>query len=113
MTMEPVDAVISLDLSPIPLVQLEDGVVVFFTADPSGQSGWAELMGLQTHMGDLDPENADDVTRLAKDLKRILGEFITENKPAWTKAKLGIITLARIMYAYVEKVNQGIPTPPS
>src|SRR5436190_1672302 len=103
-------ALITVDSTPIQLLDL-DGKRVTFKNDPLADDAWADLVGLQKTMTDVDPEDGKAVQGIAAELKRILGAFVVDGKPQWDKSKsLGFKSLALILDAYVKAVTDGIPT---
>jgi hypothetical protein len=84
-----------------------------FASDPTNEAhgdAWVELMQLRDKLADAKPEDGEAVKALQADLKRMLGAFIVKGKTDWDKAGFGFLTLAQVLYAYVQKVNDGIPT---
>lgn len=107
---DPTAALITLDVAPIPLLNLE-GKLVTFKNDPLADQAWADLVGLQTTLKDLDPANGSAVAEATAEMKRILGEFVVGGKTQWDKSKhLGLKNLTLVLNGYVKAVTDGIPT---
>ena len=106
----PTAALLTVNAEPIQLLDL-DGHRVTFKNDPLADQAWADLVGLQKTMAGMDPADGEAVQTVVAELKRILGEFVVDGKPQWTKSKsLGFKSLALILEAYVKAVTDGIPT---
>lgn len=101
---------------PVWIGTARDGVNIYFDPDPMGTAQWSELMRLRQRWDDLKdadvkPESGEE---LASEMFDTLGGFSIdqESRDAWDRSKpdYGFKTCLRIMVAYSEAVNEGIPS---